>query len=422
MLRPSLAFILAIVTPLSWCMAQSRAEPAGDIETLRAAYRSSIAERLMVKVMTPDAQAASAGFEWSIESPTSTPPTPGVVRLDLGRLQIEIEGETLVAVHRHNPGTMFRVMLDPADPIRAMQAALPPLPIPQLEWALNPAPSDHLFSSGALVAGLPPLAAAAFVRFPDGSFRAALADGWTASITRRADVSRGLASLTLTDADGRDRLDVRATLLGAPLPRLSLEGRETVPSIRDLRPAPAEIPISSHLPTPGLMNRAFEPWSLSEALTTAESAGLSPIFVVLVVFDAGQPGMVADAAAAHHAAAAAIQSLRRRAKLGEIESAAFILKPVAMLPVDAFVEASIAAAHDRWLAAATSPDDPVWSSAGPAFITRLVPGSAAAIIVLDAAQTVMATIPVDARRLEPDSIRAEVEAALAVKLRLLDGP
>ncbi|MDI1290057.1 MAG: hypothetical protein PSX37_08950, partial [bacterium] len=350
------------MTHVAW--AQSTEAP---FDALRSAYHTSIAERVRVVVQSTDAESASAGLDWSVDWSSQSP----LIRIDLGRLQVEIADGVLAAVHRHNPKLVYRVPLDASDPASTLNEVLPPLPFPQVYWAISP--NTHAVDLPPLLPGLIAVPRGTFNSSDPQTFEAPLGAGWTTRIVQRNDVTGGMASLDIDDQDGSTRLALSVTLLSAPLSRLSLQGREEVPSLQSLKAATAEIPAGSTLPTPGLMTRTFEPWSLSETLASAQSAGLAPIFAVLVIFDASRSSSIEDAAAAHRASTAAIQSLRRRAMFGELASAAFLLKPVALLSVDSFLEQPIATAHDRWRRAAGAQEDLVWSSAGPAFVSRLIP-------------------------------------------------
>jgi len=423
--RAVLAFTLSVLVATL-----ARAQPASVIDPVRDAYRGSIAERVVVNVVATDGTSAAAGFEWSVDRSGES----GVIRLDLGRLQIEVASGVLSAVHRHHPRTVYRLTIDAGNPMGSIAAVLPPLPVPQLAWALAAlsasSESDEAgvpaVASIHLMAGMPALSTDSFRSSVPGVFEAKLEGGWSAVLTAREGGAHGISKVSLIDSEEVQRLGITATLLTGPLARLALADREPVASIHDLRPAAADIPIGSTLPTPGLMNRGFEPWSLSETFASATSAGIGPMYAILVVFDATRETSIGDAASAHRACVDAVRVLRQRAKWGELESGAFILMPVAMLPVEGFAQAGIATAQERWSKAAEEGGEPVaepvWSSAGPRFVSRLVPGSGAAVIVLDASQTVLASIPVDARRLERDAVRVEVEAVLAERLRPIEVP
>lgn len=416
-MRPSVTIVLIAAVLVGWGVPSGEAQPeATAFESLRNAYHTTIAERVRVTVQSTDAESASAGLDWSVDWAGVSPR----IRLDLGRLQVEIVESTLAAVHRHNPELVYRVALDPADPSKTLSEVLPPLPFPQVFWAITRGAGE--VELPPLLPGLKPLPRGSLKTAGTDGIEGALGEGWTVRLVRRGDVTGGLASLTINNELDATLLELSVTPLGTPLPPLKLEGRTEVGSLQSLKAATAEIPVGSTLPTPGLMTRTFEPWSLSETLASAQSAGLAPIFAVLVIFDATRSTSIEDAATAHQASTAAIQSLRRRAKFGELTSGAFVLKPVALLSVDSFLEQPIAVAHERWRKAAGDGDDPVWSSAGPTFVSRLIPGASAAIIIVDEAQTVLTSIPLDSRQQEAGAIQAEVEAALAERLRLIDDP
>ena len=398
-------------------VAPAHGQPAGGgFAAVRDAYRTTIAERITVEVAGASSETGAAGVEWSVVWAEGKP----VARIDLGRLQIEISEGVLWAVHRHNPTLAFRAVLDESDPVSTIAEVMPPLPVPQLGWAI--APPGRAPDCAALLPGLPALPAGAMVGDDPKTYRAVMANGWVARASRREDVSGGLSSLIFETPEGAPAVTVTSVLLPAPLTRLVLEGREPVSSLTDLKAAPADIPIGSTLPTPGLMTRDFEPWSLGETLSAARDAGLAPIFGVLVLFDASKVDSIEVAAAANRATSDAVRSLRRRAKFGELDSAVMIVRPVAVLPVDLFLEKPISSALERWRRAAGETSDPVWSSAGPSFVSRLIPGAAAAVVVVDDAQTVLQSIPLDGRQLEEGAIRDEVEAALAARLRPIELP
>jgi hypothetical protein len=341
------------------------------------------------------------------------------LRLDLGELIVCAENSRLVAVHAANPDTFFEHRFDSPISPQLIRTVLPPLPLPQIGWALgdDDAPASWIFWGLGKIEDPSVQGTVQGVRVASEDTRAPV---------RVADFARTPAGLLLSTLNA-DSLDDDAAFTHDP-PRLTLlcEGleamdpatwmidtsaRTSVPSITQLRPKPSEVSVGDHLPALGLVTRDLEGWSITRELEAERARpprGGAPVFAALLLLHRDGNGTGVRAVALElDALARDFAHMRTRA---DASSPRLIARSVVLVEPENMSAARAAELLDG-VPALPALGEALLSTSGVATVERLCPGCAAAVVVVNEQLRV-----VGVARVEPDLVDARGVAEVVRRL------
>lgn len=372
--RSALVLALALGAVASATRGQEAApvDPAHVVTSLRRAYhKRPIVESVEVEARTPS--------ERRRESYVFRGNTRGEVRLELGDLLIWTDGPRLLAVHRLNAGVYFEAELEGDDRAAAVRAVLPPLPVPQLDLALQRIEAGSAAWNPGLACG-------------GGS-------GWTDAETitlggkpgnalrssdpecRRSAVCLGqpprlLAVQSSVSKDGVETT-VRATVtkLDEAVGRLDadLRGRERAASLGELRAEAGDVRRGVAMP-----EFVVEPLKRDGA----KPGALVP---------AGKPVLIVIAAGMDDAAERTARSLRAAAGSAKVEFRLIAAAPIVDTPERRALFDAARRVDDRG----------AWVSYSPqTTLRRLTSSSPAAMALVDSSGLVLAVEPLNAEGAE----------------------
>jgi hypothetical protein len=399
------------------CSAPAQTQPAPDappaqpesiptahqIETIdealaraRAAYQSGPVAEQVVVTMKPE-----VGPERTSTITLRLDAAQRRLYLDLSRLVIAADDLAITAQAPHAPDLTFTTPVSAPLSLGQLWSAVPPIPLPQLEWALGSDPA-HLGRAVAAIlhaSWLPAQHTRANAIIFEGD-----CPGGPASI--EFDASGRLAALSIPLGKNGPRLNLSVTPLDPSGPwTLATEGRTGVPSIADLRAKPAAITPGARLPALSFMTRDLDAWPLQESLARAPYGG--PTFGLLIFYKSSHPAALTDAQTGARAAAA-VPDLLRAAEPDPARRPRTMPAAVALMSLGDMTRARLAQLDAQW--PAEGPPR-VFSPNGAAEMDRIAQASNAALLVIDADQKLLAAIPLDNRN---DTAAIAQEAAAAI--------
>ena len=399
-------------------------DPAVWMDGVRAAYRDTLVhEQHTITVIPPGGDPTSA------QVVTRTVATEGGSRtwVRLGPFDVLIEPGRAAVIHRHNRKTVL--MREGGSGLGPLFDVVPRIPLPQIEWLVGGGESG-----GAALSELQPLGSwfegLVLERVsvgPDGlatTAVGALVDD-RPSVEVRVDESNRVVDFTARVATeegpvGEMRI-ISREIDKEPVPEWAefVAGREAVASLALLKAEQSQIPAGTVMPGLGFMTGAMEGWDHEAVLKAAEAShpGSRQLFA-MVVYDAGKPASVADAAGGFVSAYRAGQQLRRQSAVDARQLPHLILVPVGVVGVDDFRPDALKQREAKWAEVITPlrAGDPgaahVWTSVGPEVIGRFVPDSAAVVVVTDATLRILAVIPLDGRASDNDALAREIAGSI----------
>ena len=411
-LASTIALFLACSVPAQTEPASSAAPPAQpesiptahQVETIdealaraRAAYQAGpVAEQVVITLKPDVGPDRTSTLTLRLDAPQRR------LYLDLTRLAIAADDHAITAQTPHAPDLTFTAPVSPPLSLPQLWNAAPPVPLPQLEWALgsDPAQLGRVIAAILHASWLPAQHTLTGSVIFEGEFHAN-----PASI--EFDKSGRLSLLSIPLAIDGPRLDLSITPLDpAPGPwTLTAEGRTPVPSIADLRVKPAAITPGARLPALSFMTRDLDAWPLQEALAPSPFGG--PTFGLLIFYKSAHPSALADAQTGARAASS-VADLLRAAQPDPARRPRTAPAVVALMSLSDMTRTRLTELDAQWPA-----DSPprVFSPNGAAEMDRIAHASNAALLVIDADQKLLAAIPLDNR---PDAATIAQEAAAAI--------
>lgn len=406
---------LLLLTPLAPAqpepaLTQQEPLPAShQVETIdealaraRAAYQSGpVAEQVVITLRPSVGPDRTSAITLRVDA---APGQPRRVFIDLTRLAIAADDTAIQAQAPHAPHLTFTAPVSPPLSLRQLWIAVPPIPLPQLEWALG---SDTARLGRAVAAILH----ASWLPARHSESRSIIFEGecpgGPASV--EFDASGRLTALSIPLAKDGPRLELSVTPLdpAAGPWTLSPEGRASVPSIADLRAKPAAVTPGARLPALSFMTRDLDAWPLHEALALPEPGSPGAAFGLLIFYKPDSPTALADAQTGARAALT-VADMLRAAQPDPARRPRTVPAVIALMSLGDMTRTRLAQADAQW---PDSHPPRLFSPNGPAEMERLAPGSAAAILVIDADQKLLAAIPLDGRN-DPAAIAEEAAAAI----------
>jgi hypothetical protein len=392
-------------------------DPGAGLRAIARAYSEQpIAERLSITVEAKGRQRQSSVIiRWDPATP-SREPTDSVLRLDLERIQIIVDGKQLTAISREDPSTYVRGVLAEGVFRRDLERHLPPLPIPQLDFISGPDRVEKALSDWLgdvqwtdIAEGERRLVVLrGIVRQADADPTAASANTVTLAVDR---VTGRLRSFEAPRHGGRISIIISAVEPGDPSAwRLDVADRREVAHIGLFSGPPPRSLIGERLPDLGLLTGNLEAVKRDSFLPTGQPA-------IVVLFRASGNGRgVGDstdtnAKAGYRAASEAIaaqtagsRSIAARAvgslPLGGID-------PVGLEEVTRAWNTEFPAADANGAAFAL-----LWSPSGGVLLDRVSPRTNAAILVVDREGRIRNMISLDHPRDADSSLVSELRNAL----------
>jgi hypothetical protein len=387
---------------------QAEALPAPhDVETIDealaraiAAYQSGpIAEEVVITLSPNVGPDRTSTITLRVDA---VPGSPRRLFIDLTRLAIAADDSQIQAQAPHAPHLTFAAPVSVPLTLPQLWNAVPPILLPQLEWALgsDPARLGRAITAILHTSWLPARYSETLSVIFQGE-----SPGGPAAIEFNA--SGRLAALSIPLGREGPRLMLTVTPLDPEAGpwTLSAEGRTAVPSIADLRAKPAAVTPGARLPALSFMTRDLDAWSLQEALAQPQPGSPGPAFGLLIFYKADAPTAFADAQTGAKAAAE-VADILRAAQPDPTRRPRTVAAVIALMGLGDMTRTRLAQADAQW--PAPQPQR-LFSPNGPGEMERLAPGSAVALLIIDAEQKLLAAIPLDQR----DDVAAIAEEAVA---------
>jgi hypothetical protein len=390
-----------------------------DIDTAlaraRAVYRAGpVAERITMTVTTADGEQRRSTILLRIDSGSEVPPLrTRRVALDLNRLQISADNTAITAVTPREASLYYRSPVAAPLSLDQLWNAVPPVPLPQFEWALG----EGSHNMGRVITAVLQTSWVGVQHTRDlGVIFTGAAPGGPA----RAQFTREgrLIALTLPISKTGDVIDLKVT---SEPPNgewaIDTSDRLPVPSLADLRPRPPELQPGARLPALSLMNKELDSWSLQDELDRVPVRELAdaPVFGVIVAYrPAGQTAQQ-DA----EVGARAVSIVRRNlvhSQPDPTRRARIVPIIVGFLDLPDMTRAKLTALDAHWSTLPGEPAPRYFSPTGAAEMNRLAHTQNAAVLVVDSTQKILAALDLDSRP-DAETIAQEVEAIIDSALR-----
>jgi hypothetical protein len=400
---------------------QTKDQVAAVIAKARDCYRKGqTAERVSLRVSWPDGREAKSTVTFLFDNGVPDLGWSHRLRLELGRLTVYADDSNLSVVNSQDPATIFTAALPEGLTLSALRGVLPPIPLPQLAWALEDPKTAT--DPGAAVPGAGPITWAPLTT-----------ETRTHVLTFRGEAPGGAVSLSI-DPNGElvamsgpygpkgaqdyARLDIEVIRVPAaeitPVDQwtITTAGRVPVGFLAELRGKAPEIVTGDRMPALSLMNVDMSAASLQGLLTPRQEGPLPstrPSFGALIVYRA-QGSAPSDGALAGVRAVGELKSqvasrwadVAKRPRVNPLV--------IACLDLQECTRSHLAEIDHGW--AAGSPGR-VYSPSGSAILSRLANHGASALIIVDSELTVLKAIPLDGRAEEDAGVAQEAAKAIA---------
>jgi hypothetical protein len=404
---------------------QTQQEVGAMLAKARTCYRKgTTAEQVTLRVSWPDGRESKSTVTLLIDSGVPDLGWPRRLRMELGRLTIVADDKTLTAINTQDPGTYFTAVLPEGLTLAALRTVLPPIPLPQLDWALSD--SDAPIDAATAIAGAGPVA-----------WGPETTESRTGQVTFEGTAQGGPVQIAIDgvkgalvhvsapygtkSASGQARLDIDV----APVPPaeqltpdkwgVDTAGRVPVGFLAELKGRPPEIITGDRLPALSLTTADLGTASVQELLSPRDEGPLPstrPVFGALVIYRA-QPDAVppADALAAVKSASA-LRSLLAARFPDASKRPRVIGLVVPCLDLQEFSRARLGEIDKQWGAVTPPAPTRAFSPTGGTILSRLAHNAGAAMVIVDADQKVLKAIPLDGRASEDAAIAQEALTAI----------
>ncbi|CAG0999877.1 hypothetical protein PHYC_02804 [Phycisphaerales bacterium] len=411
---PLVAALFGLLASAPHVIAQAP-EPAAAFQRILDAYRAKpVAQTASIRVIAPEGRERIS----RVEVLTEPSPTSRRIALRLGRsLQVEASDRELRGVSPRNPTAACVLPLTGPLTDESLRAVLPPIPVPNIAWALGGEVVGEGAREGEFL--VPPVG---WVRLDSVEPRPGMGH-----IALRGSNPLGPVEIvvdesthmlvrltgTLSGPALRVELAFRGADPGSKSWAVEIEGRERVPSLSDLKPLPAEVQPGAQVGSLSLMGTDLSPWLLADTMREQAAipteAGEGPILGALVVYRSSAPG-------AEDAAFQACGSLRSHKKFldrkrltADPATPRLFIRPVAVFELPEFSPGAARELAARW---AGTGDTPVWTSAGQALIDRFDRGAIGAVIIVDLEGVLLGAATLEAGPQAGDAALVEVRAII----------
>lgn len=396
---------------------------AVTLDDLYAAYAQPTAEEVTVRIRGPQGPERNDTLVVRVD-PGDDAGRPRRLLLELGQLRVFAEGGKLRAVNTNVPSKYFEASFEGPLTPAAIAGLLPPLPLPQLELATTPraggfrAPTPYTSGitwSEAL--------AQATVR-PHTMTLTGSGPASTVTVTAHLGSARLIRiSATIRGRDGETAMELACRPLEPGDPATwapSIDGREPVRSLTELRPTPAkaqgQIVPGEVVPELSFSRPDLSAWTLSSALGGAPGMEESARPLALVLFrHAGGESRLKDAVAG----STALRSIRSGAAhpQPDPEPPAFGTAAAIVIELGEFSREKWDSAAREWAASIPGDAQPpagelLWAPSAAQTIDRFLPDAGAIIVVIGPDRVLRGAVRLDGRSSDAASIAAELRALL----------
>jgi hypothetical protein len=409
------------------------AAPKVDVGSLlakaHASYRKGVvAEHVTFRVSWPDGREAKSTVTFLLDNGVPALDWPRRLKLELGRLTIAADDRELVVINSQDSGTYFGAQLPEGLTLAALHGVLPPIPLPQLEWALSDSDASPDISKAIPGAGT--------VQWSEET-----SESRSHQFTFNGDAGGNGVQLTIDSSTGslvrmsgpfgpkgvagQARLDIDVVQIPpAQVPTadhwaISTAGRVPVGFLAELKGRAPEVVAGDRLPALSLMTLDLDSASLQDVLQhsdgpkTAAPSARPPIGMLLLYRVQDSPP--SDDAKAGVKAIADLKPLvasrfpdiaRRPRLVGLI---------VASMDLQEFTRTRLTDVDKEWGKDAAAPQR-AFSPTGNAILQRLANKASAALIIVDGDQRVLKAISLDGRAAEDAAIAQEALSAIMESL------
>lgn len=373
---------------------------ADPLERLVEAYRAGpIGERVAVTYGVPGGAEVHSVVTVRLDagSADSAHPRPARLRLTLGRLEVYAEGEAMCAVLRGESRTCFESTRAPRLTPGSLRGALPPLPLPQLHWALG----DEAARSSVHPYGLATTPDGADA---DGTLRFRASDG---VVLVRTDGRSGRAKSIVWNGGDASVLRLEFAPMEAGEPAgwaIDLKGRTRVPTLAELQSRAPVSPVGVRMPELGLVDAELRNVTGAELRGQASRSGASgggP--VVLMAYMANADGSPSEAIGRD--AAAALDAAGRVPETGLLVAVGAL--PEGTLKPEKLGESAAAVAALPGEAAKVRV---LFSPSARGFMEKWEPGAGVLLLVVRADGAVGGLVECDGR--DAQAIAADLRASI----------
>lgn len=394
--------------------------PAQDIPTavarLLGAYRfGAIAERITL-VATDAKREVTSDVSLRIDAGNAHTERPARLRLDMGRLAIYAEGDRLIAVHTQNNEQYFETTLEGGLSPQSLAAVLPALPLPQIGFALDPKPTEELAIERAMPiigAGLTTWSSAQPLAGTANETRVELITNETSRLKSYSITSPTLtlrATIELINTDDAKRPDLWS---------INTQNRTRVSKLTDLRALPGDVNTGDRVPTLGLHRHDLSGWSLTDALRTLQEqppqANATTAAAVICILPGG-PIPTKNIIAAQRSLTWLAREFDNQRVAGITTCPRLLAISVGVLELDQITPNYVKQTREQLGPVVDGATLFYWTSAGPATLRRIAPGTTGAVILLiDSQQRLLGTIPLDNTLADEETIAREVRAIVSEK-------
>ncbi|HYE60986.1 MAG TPA: hypothetical protein VD997_03230 [Phycisphaerales bacterium] len=386
----------------------------------RESYRvGSIAERVQITVTTKDEQQRATTVLFRVFAGTEAAHHQDRrVFLDLGRLQIAADSTGVTAVTPREPELYFQAPVTPPITLDELWNAVPPVPLPQLEWALGE-------DTGRIGRVVTAILQASWTSVQYTKDLGVIFNGTSPSGPASAEFARDgrLVRLSVPLSREGDRIELRVTPEEAGNAwTIPLEGRKPVPSLADLRPRPPEIMPGGRLPALSLMTRDLDSWSLQDELDRLPSPDLArvPTYGLLVVYRPAGTTAEQDAEIGARAVTLARADVSH-AQPDPTRRPRLVPVVIPVLDLADMNRTKLVTIDDAWAARQKDAPPRYFSPTGIGEMDRLARGSSAVVIIIDSTQKILSTIPLE-NRADAESVAQEIGSLLEAAAALPAAP
>jgi hypothetical protein len=330
-----------------------------------------------------------------------------------------------VVINSQDSSTCFGAQLPEGLTLAALHGVLPPIPLPQLEWALSD--SDALPDISKAIPG------AGLVQWSDET-----TESRSHHFTFNGDASGGGVQLTIDGitgslvrmsgpfgpkgASGQARLDIDvaqippADVQSADHWAISTTGRVPVGFLAELKGRPPEVVIGDRLPALSLMTLDLDSASLQDVLQHSDGPARSPRAPIgMLLLYRVQAAPPSDDAKAGIRAIADLKPLITSRFPDAAKRPRLVGLIIASMDLQEFTRARLADIDKQWASDPAAPAR-VFSPTGNAILARLANKANAALVVIDGDQKVLKAISLDGRAAEDAAIAQEALSAIVESL------
>lgn len=349
--------------------------------------------------------------------------TPARILLEMGNLNIYIEGSDVTAISTASPGEYYSAKLPgPPTPLNIARV-LPPIPAPQIAMACREADAQrHLtpysinvnWSDGEVDSARPPVSKLVGSSDAGSVELKAGANGRLTHFTMEITSIRPGRAATLST--GTTTLDMAIAPVNPGDPAkwaIATEGRVRVESLSLLRgaftPPPKPAPVISEVPDFQFTRPDGSSWALSKVLADPAHPTLA-----LILYRVTSPEKAGAASRDAHAACAALEAVRKAALPDAAPLPAFAVAAAVVVDPGPYGPEQLQAERRAWTEAACTQEVLAAGSAEQS-IDRIDAKAAAVLGLIGADRKLIAALPLDGRSADPAALAGAIRAALVSK-------